>query len=132
MTKKELSQLRYLNREIEADKRRLAELEAAATDTAAKITGMPHVPGISNKSAIAAQIADIRIVIEEKLVHCMKEYNRLNRYIAGIDDSLIRQILSYRYVDGYDWDQVAAHIGGGNTAEGIRSIHRRFLRSQAS
>ena len=42
MTLKELSQLYYLNREIEDLKIKISELEDKATDTSAKITGMPH------------------------------------------------------------------------------------------
>jgi hypothetical protein len=37
MTLKELSQLYYLNREIEMDRRRLAELEARASGSSAQI-----------------------------------------------------------------------------------------------
>ena len=59
-------QLYHLNREIEQEKRRLQELEAAATDTAVKISGLPHVGGISDKTAIAAQIADCRGVVESE------------------------------------------------------------------
>ena len=41
LTIKELSQLYHLNREIEQEKHRLQELEAAATDTALKLSGTP-------------------------------------------------------------------------------------------
>ena len=46
MTLKELSQLYYLNREIEMDQRRLRELEARALPGAQVITGMPHGTGV--------------------------------------------------------------------------------------
>ena len=128
MTQKELSQLYWLNKEIARDKERLAELEAAATNTAVKISGLPHVSGISSKTAIAAEIADIRAVIEAKTTMSVVEYNRINRYIAGVDDSLIRQILSLRYISGLSWRQVAAAIGGGNTEDSVRMAHNRYLR----
>ncbi len=129
MTQKELSQLYWLNREIEADKIRLAELEAAATGETSKITGLPHAPGISNKTAIAAEIADVRTVIKAKSEMAVVEYNRLNRYIARVEDSLIRQIMSLRYVDGLSWRQVAYCIGGGNTEDGVRVAVSRYLRT---
>ena len=44
MTLKELSQLYYLNREIEMDKRRLQELEAQAVSCTPNLTGMPPRP----------------------------------------------------------------------------------------
>ena len=110
MTIKELSQLYHLNREIEQEKHRLQELEAAATDTAVKISGLPHVGGISDKTAIAAQIADCRAVIEAKVQLSVVEYNRLNRYIANVQDSLTRQIMALRFVNGMSWNQVAMSV----------------------
>lgn len=127
MTKKELSQLYWINREIKKEKERLAELEAAATNTAAKISGLPHVSGISDKTAIAAQIADCKAIIEAKINLSVVEYNKLNRYIASIDDSYIRQILRQRYIFGYSWTKVAMCLGGKNTPDGVRKAHNRFL-----
>ena len=127
MTLQELSQLYYLNREIEHEKKRLKELEAAATDTAAKITGLPHVGGIADKTAIAAQIAECRVILEARIAQSTVEYNRLMRYINDIPDSLTRQIFTLRFVNGLNWNQVALHIGGGNTGDGVKKVCYRFL-----
>ena len=51
----------------------------------------------------------------------------IEEYINTIDDSLTRQILSLRYVNGLTWEQVAASIGGGNTADSVRKVAERFL-----
>ena len=65
MTLKELSQLYYLNREIEMDKRRLQELEVKALPGSQVLTGMPHTPGVKDKvGEYAAEIADLRGIIE--------------------------------------------------------------------
>ena len=128
MTLQELSQLYYLNREIEHEKKRLKELEAAATDTAAKITGLPHVGGIADKTAIAAQIAECRVILEARIAQSTVEYNRLMRYINDIPDSLTRQIFTLRFVNGLNWNQVALHIGGGNTVAGLRKRVYRYLK----
>jgi hypothetical protein len=128
LTKQELSQLFYLNREIAEEKRKLAELETSATNTTTKITGMPHVNSASRKSEnMAILIAEQRDLISLKVKQSIIEYNRLNRYIADISDPLIRLILSYRYVNGFTWHQVAMHIGGKNTADSVRMAHDRFL-----
>lgn len=129
-TKKELSNLFFLNLEIEKEKQRLSELEAAATDTSAKISGLPHVSGLSDKTAIAAEIADTRSIIDAKIKASVVEYNRLIRYISSIDDSLIREIMRLRHVDGKSWAAVALQIGGGNTADGVRKLHDRFLKEK--
>ena len=60
MTKKELSELYWLNREIDEEKRKLKELESAATNCTAKITGLPHVAGTHDK------IGDLSILIAEQ------------------------------------------------------------------
>ena len=65
MTLKELSQLYYLNREIEMDKRRLQELEVKALPGSQVLTGMPHTPGVKDKvGEYAAEIADLRGIID--------------------------------------------------------------------
>ena len=128
MTLKELSQLYYLNREIEMDQQRLRELEVKALPGAQVITGMPHGSGVSDVvGRYAAEIADLRGIIEAKHQQCLYERSRLERYIAGIDDSLLRQIFTYRFINGLPWHQVAACIGGGNTEDGCRKAVKRYL-----
>lgn len=46
MTLKELSQLYYLNREIDMDKKRLLELEARAVSCSSDLSGMPRSSGV--------------------------------------------------------------------------------------
>jgi len=129
MTLKELSQLYYLNREIEMDQRRLHELEAKALPGAAVITGMPHGTDVRDKvGEYAAEIADLRGIIEAKHKQCLYERSRLERYITGIDDSLLRQIFTYRFVNGLPWLQVAACIGDGYTAEAVRQMAHRYIK----
>ena len=128
MTLKELSQLYYLNREIEMDQQRLRELEVKALPGAQVITGMPHGSGVSDVvGRYAAEIADLRGIIEAKHQQCLYERSRLERYTAGIDDSLLRQIFTYRFINGLPWRQVAACIGGGNTADSVRMACYRYL-----
>lgn len=131
MTLRELSQLYYLNREIEMDKYRLQELEAKALPGARPLTGMPHAAGITDKvGQYAAEMADLRGIIEAKYRQCLCERNRLERYIASIDDSLLRQAFTYRFINGLPWEQVAACIGGGNNGGNIRMLVYRFLEKQ--
>jgi len=127
MTVKKLSQLYYLNREIEQDKRRLAALEAVLTNSAAKLNELPHISEISNQAELAADIAAIKDLIEAKKQMCVSEYNHLMCYITSVEDSFMRQILTFRYVNGFSWVQVAVHMGGGNTAASVQMAHKRFL-----
>ena len=132
MTIKELSQLYYLNREIKREQCRLTELRTAATSTTARISGLPGICSISDKTAIAAMIADTETVIRAKMELAVVEYNRLNRYIASIPDSFTRQIIRLRFVDGLTWRQVAQNIGGNNTEDGVKKACYRFLAKNQS
>ena len=129
MNKRELSQLYYLNREIEQLKSRIEELECIAVSDTSRITGMPHVTGISDKvGRYAAEIADLKELLDLNLKKCFYELNRLNRYIEGIDDSQMRMIMTLRYVNGLSWRQIAFSIGGGNTEDSIKKLAYRYLK----
>lgn len=130
MTKKELSRLYCLNREIEQEQRRLAQLKEAATNTAVKISGLPAVGCMSDKTAIAAEIADSQAIIEAKLQLAIVEYRRINQYIAAIEDSYIRQIIALRFIDGLTWFQVAQRIGGNNTEDSVKKAFYRFVKDE--
>jgi hypothetical protein len=127
MTKKELSQLYNLSKEIKAKEEQLEQLKAIAESTTAQLSDMPHGSGVSDKiGKTVAEIADIKSLIQLKIQEYWHEYNRLMRYINDIDDSLIRQIMTLRYINGMTWNAVADTIGG-NTEDSIRMIHNRFL-----
>ncbi len=133
MTRKELSQLYYLNREIEMDKQRLEALEIKSLSGGRALTGMPYGKDASDRvGRYAAEIADLRGIIEAKHQQCLYERNRLERYISGIEDSLLRQIFTYRFVNGLPWRQVAACVGGGNTEDSVRMLCTRYLENQAA
>lgn len=128
ITKRELSQLYYLSREIKRDKRRLKELEALAEGTTQHLTGMPIAPGFGDKTArYAIEIMELKEIVECNLRRYMIEYNRLMRFISEVEDSQMRQILTLRYVNGMTWQRIAMEIG--ETDESYpRRKHNKFLK----
>ena len=129
MTVKELSQLYYLNREVENDQKRLAELEWSAVPGSPMISDMPAGPH-SNDSKVeelAAEITDLKAIIAAKQIQCIHERQRLERYIATIPDSVTRSIFELRFANCLPWQQVAASIGGGNTTDGVKKRCYRYL-----
>ena len=130
MTARELKNLYYLKKEIKEQQRRLAELEAAATNCSSKITGLPSGEGISDRIGnYAAQIADLRALLDLNVKKSFYELNRLIRYIGGIEDPLIRQIMIYRFENHMSWQQIERAIGGNNKAESLRKKLYRYLYS---
>lgn len=130
MTVQELSQLYYLNREIEMDQRRLRELEGRLGPLSPKITGMPKGTRTdSNMDQLVAEIVDIQALIAAKQLQCIHERNRLERYIESIADSEMRIMFTLRFVNGLSWNQVAAHMGEGYVADSLKKKCYRYLRS---
>ena len=128
MTKKELSQLYYLKKEIRQQQKRLQELETAATSCTSKITGMPHGMGINDKiSKYAAQIADLKGLLDLNLKKCFYELNRINRFIESVEDSEMRMILTLRYIQNLSWQKVAFAIGEYDE-QYPRRRHNTFLK----
>lgn len=130
MTLKELSQLYYLDREIELDRERLAELRAdLLCPRSPDYDGMPRNPNPENAlERCVAEIVDLEDVIRAKIEQRIYERARLERYISDIPDSLTRQIFTLRFVEGLTWEQVAAKAGGNNTAKNCSNICYRYIR----
>lgn len=129
MTKKELSQLYYLNREIVQLQARLSELEGLATSSTQKITGMPFGTGVSDMvGRYATEIADLKALLDLNLKKCFYELNKLNHYIESVEDVQMRMILSLRYINGLSWQQVAFSIGGCNSDKTVQMAVNRFLK----
>ena len=130
MTKKELSQLYYLRKEIKEQQRKLSELEALATNCTANVTGIPNGNGISDKIAnYATEIADLKSLLDLNLKKCFYELNRLDRFISSVKDSEMRIILTLRYSQGLTWQQVAQNmgvLGDGSTEKKTQSLFKAF------
>jgi len=60
-----------------------------------------------------------------------REERRLTEYIDSVPDVQVRLILLLRYVKLMSWDQVAANVGGGNTAHGVMTTALRYIKRSA-
>ena len=132
MTLKELSQLYYLRKEIEMDKQRLEALRTKAQSPAsASSDGAPRTQNtVSRVERYTAAIVELEAVIAAKREQCIYERARLEKYIAEIPDSYIRQIFTYRFVNGLSWVTVSIRLGGKNTADGVKKACYRYLSAE--
>ena len=114
------------------DQKRLEELEWSAIPGSPTISDMPPGPH-SNESKVeklASEIVDLKAIIAAKQIQRIHERQRLERYIAGVPDSLTRSIFQLRFSNGLPWSQVAASIGGGNTTESVKKRCYRYLNEE--
>jgi hypothetical protein len=110
MTKQELSQCYWLNREIQQLQRELNDLEGKEYK-AINYSGMPHGSGTSDDVArLATQRAELHKLISLKLEECMIARTRIERYINSLEDSEMRMILRLRHINGLAWEQITAEL----------------------
>ena len=64
---------------------------------------------------------------DEKLAELETQVEHI---LSELDDSRLRQMIEYRYIENMSWVQVADRMGGNNTADGCRMAVERFLRDK--
>lgn len=128
MTLQDMSQVYYLRQAIDRDRERLRALRSAALPGAQVITGMPHASGVSdNVGRYAADIADLQLAIDANMQRYRLARLRIEHYIDQMPDRLLREICRLRFLRLMSWPAVAAHIGGGSTADSVRMICTRYF-----
>ncbi len=132
MTKKELSQYYWIRREIEADERRLYALRESIQApkimrlTSTPTSGSPH----DTIGDAVAEMTDLEAIIAAKQIQCIHVRQRIERFICSQEDSMVRQVLMYRCIDGQTWKEVAASMGHRMSEENARQIFHRALKQQ--
>ena len=67
----------------------------------------------------------------ERIRELEQQKKEVEDFVDQIEDSLTRRIFEYRYIQGDykpDWRWIAAKVQGGNTPDGVRMIHARYLK----
>ncbi|GMQ56773.1 hypothetical protein AN1V17_11670 [Vallitalea sediminicola] len=136
MDMKKLEQFRNLVREIEILEKRISgleqELQECVADTVrASSKSFPYIQHTVRISGVDARkidkisrVKDILSKRKAKLYHDMEE---VEKFISTIEDSIIRQIITLRFIKGWSWNNVAMTIYGypnGDTAR--KKITRYF------
>lgn len=133
MTRKELERVYFLKRELKIWEKRLEELYADISQDTPAADGMPH--SVTNKissptESKAIQIADHIDLIKGKQAEIRVAIREVEAFIVGIDDPLIRQIVELRCAYCMTWEEVADRIGSNASAENMRLIYHRFIKSK--
>ncbi len=127
MTKKELEQYRSVVAEIRETEERIKE--NTVTDT---VSGSDaEFPYTKHSMSVAGleknEYSNMLLARRNKL---QRQRRKVERYVDGIEDSLTRRIFRMRYIEGEvrpSWQWIAFKVGGGNSADGTRKRHDRFL-----
>lgn len=146
MTKHELMQVRSLQAEIrllEAERERLNELLTERVPPTTVKGSSPDYPytmhtiavdgGTRERTgaefdALKARRDNLTFKLNKrKLAYCT-DYERVLDWIGRIPDSLSRQILILRYLDGMEWPQIATRMGNEFSPESLRKRQDRIFK----
>ena len=126
MTKEELKQIYYINKEIIMWQKELDRLQCKSLVKGQEITDMPFGSGTSDKVAdLAIEIVDTKAVIKGMLAEIQIQRRKIIDYIEGIDDSLLRQVMFLRNVSCMSWNQVANELGKTETC--VKKLYSRHF-----
>lgn len=127
MTKRQLSQLYWLKKEIARYDQRLIELKQMRDHIGSSCSGGGH-SGVaeSRTERLGMEIADLEAIIAAKKIQRIHEAAVIERYIAEIPDAYTRLIFRLRYVDCMSWVKIAMTLRG-TTAEAARKAVTRYI-----
>lgn len=129
MTKEELQQIFYINREIRMWQRELDKLRCKSLVRSPVISDMPRGGQKNDMSEEIAQIADYEAIIKGLLAKAQLRRKDIMDYIDSVEDALVRQIIFCRHISCMTWNEVADSVGG-NTEGSVKMTYNRFCKSQ--
>lgn len=88
-----------------------------------KIEGFPYPEYSRKKTLLYARKATLASLEME----VMETLNRVEEFIASVDDSRMRRIITLRFNDNLSWFKVAERLGGKSTADSVRMEFNRFM-----
>lgn len=99
------------------------------------IEGIP-VNELQEKSAKLVMKKNLLITrrktIKELEDRVESQINEVEEFLSSIDDSIVRQIVHFRYVEGMSWNRVADRIGGYNTEGSVKMMFKRYFEGKKS
>jgi DNA-directed RNA polymerase specialized sigma subunit len=133
MDKEELLRYRNILKEIELLREQYIKINPEMTMDSVKgsISEFPYtecnfkLEGI-DKETYNSKISRLEKKIAKKMHELIEEKDKLLSYIYSVEDSCLRQIMIYRYIDGLTWNDIGNKMGYAEVT--IRKKHSEFLK----
>lgn len=132
----DLKQYQFLKSEIDDLNKRIKKLksESITQDVVSASKGSPSyakhnitISGVQLSSS--RKLKRLEMMLTDKKAELTTKLIDIEMQIQSIDDSLIRQIIRLKYIDGLKFWQVAQKIGGGNTEASVKMALNRYFKS---
>ena len=128
MTIEDLEELRYLDSEIKAVQQEIEGMYNTYRSPAfEKIGQSPLSPGDPTSEAVH-KITTLQQKYNRMLTEMADKRDRINAWVAELDDREIRSIIRWHYLNGKSWKQTSGLVYGGIAGErnAYRVLRRYF------
>ncbi|QUI24884.1 hypothetical protein HZI73_22415 [Vallitalea pronyensis] len=136
MKLKQLEQFRNQANEIKMLERRIQKLEQDVSDCVADTVkaSSKHFPYIQHTVRIVGvdaikidKINRIKERLNKRKAKLINEMEKVETFIDSLDDSVVRQIVTLRYVEGLEWNSVARQVYRFPNGDTARKKVKRFF-----
>lgn len=100
-----------------------------------RILGAQNLDGMPHASEASRTTEKLAILLEGQLNDVMRLERIVDRsekdvraFVDAIEDNRTKIIFNLRFICGLKWEDVAAFIGGGNTADAVKAVCYRYLK----
>jgi len=127
--KQYLRRIRYLDKTISSKLEMIETLHAQVTKTTSVLseTPKPQSPEEQDKlAATIAKIVDLKRYLRQELDEFITLKAEAIRLINSLEDSRHRLVLTYRYMNGYTWEQIAVCMH--YTYQWVHRLHGQALK----
>lgn len=127
MTKEELKGYVETKREIKIIKEKIEDLECKKTSIKSMIIDdMPKAePTKDRLLELIGEIEELIDLYNEKQIRLIREQMKIENCIDKLEDSIDRNIMRLKYIEGYTWERICVTIG--YSWNGIHKKHRKIL-----
>lgn len=134
MTIEELQKLSSIQREIEIIKKQISNLKTEDFYVTDKVKGSSANFPYTQRSfvingydhdAYYGKLTRLKSKLESKINELIDEQEKVMDFIYSIPDSVMRQIVMCKYVDGRTWEQIGNQTG--YSGRNVKRIHRKFI-----
>lgn len=128
MTKEELKEYIETKREIKIIEEKIEFLESKKTSIKSQIiTDMPRGEAEQDRlGQLLIQIEELIDSYNEKQDKLLKQQLKIEKCIDKLEDSIDRNIMRLRYLEGYTWERMCVLLN--YSWNGIHKKHRKILK----
>ena len=120
-----LNQYRIMHIEIDQITKELQRWQDLATRISPSYSDMPHGGGSDKVQTAAVEVAELTDKLNQKLHQAIMVQENIKKLLESLDDIKLRQLMSYRYINGMRWEEIAVRMDFNY--RWVLRLHRKAL-----